>query len=257
MANISLWGASYADVPAIDLPKTGGGTVRFYENGGGGAGQGIYCGTSAPSASLGTDGDLYMLMESGGTLVAYPQDFTAQNCNSTGHLSDCIGVSAEDGTSTSNVYSSGSSVTGTVDYTFDLSSIPSNATITSVSLQVMAHEENASRSTCTIRCYAGSTAKGSLTTVNGTSNTTYTVDCGSWTRAELDTFVMRLSLGYYGGLIAGATLTVEYEASAQWSVELSGNASEWSVKGDNIYKKQNGTWSLVSDVTLEDTLTRQ
>ena len=34
MANITLLGASYTDVPAIDLPKTGGGTVRFYENGG-------------------------------------------------------------------------------------------------------------------------------------------------------------------------------------------------------------------------------
>ena len=34
MANSTLLGASYTDVPAIDLPKTGGGTVRFYENGG-------------------------------------------------------------------------------------------------------------------------------------------------------------------------------------------------------------------------------
>lgn len=31
MANITLLGASYTDVPAVDLPKTGGGTVRFYE----------------------------------------------------------------------------------------------------------------------------------------------------------------------------------------------------------------------------------
>lgn len=34
MANITLLGASYTDVPAVDLPKTGGGTVRFYEDGG-------------------------------------------------------------------------------------------------------------------------------------------------------------------------------------------------------------------------------
>lgn len=34
MANVTLLGASYTDVPAVDLPKTGGGTVRFYENGG-------------------------------------------------------------------------------------------------------------------------------------------------------------------------------------------------------------------------------
>ena len=36
MANVSLWGANYSNVPHIDLPQTGGGTVRFYENGGGG-----------------------------------------------------------------------------------------------------------------------------------------------------------------------------------------------------------------------------
>ena len=35
MANITLLGASYTDVPAVDLPKTGGGTVRFYESNGG------------------------------------------------------------------------------------------------------------------------------------------------------------------------------------------------------------------------------
>ncbi len=35
MANITLLGASYTDVPAVDLPQTGGGTVRFYETGGG------------------------------------------------------------------------------------------------------------------------------------------------------------------------------------------------------------------------------
>lgn len=34
MANITLMGASYTDVPAVDLPQTGGGTVRFYESGG-------------------------------------------------------------------------------------------------------------------------------------------------------------------------------------------------------------------------------
>lgn len=37
MANITLMGASYTDVPAVTLPKTGGGTVTFYENGGGGS----------------------------------------------------------------------------------------------------------------------------------------------------------------------------------------------------------------------------
>ena len=34
MANITLLGASYTDVPAVTLPQTGGGTVTFYESGG-------------------------------------------------------------------------------------------------------------------------------------------------------------------------------------------------------------------------------
>jgi hypothetical protein len=29
--NVSLLGANYPDVPAVDLPKTGGGTARFYD----------------------------------------------------------------------------------------------------------------------------------------------------------------------------------------------------------------------------------
>lgn len=39
MANITLMGASYTNVPAVDLPQTGGGTVRFYESGGGSSAQ--------------------------------------------------------------------------------------------------------------------------------------------------------------------------------------------------------------------------
>ena len=34
MANITLMGASFVDVPAVTLPQTGGGTVTFYEDGG-------------------------------------------------------------------------------------------------------------------------------------------------------------------------------------------------------------------------------
>ena len=34
MANVTVAGASYTDVPAVILPKTGGGSVRFIEEGG-------------------------------------------------------------------------------------------------------------------------------------------------------------------------------------------------------------------------------
>ena len=55
--NITLWGASYSSVPAVELPKTGGGTATFVDE------DEIityYTGSGAPSASLGNDGDIYL-----------------------------------------------------------------------------------------------------------------------------------------------------------------------------------------------------
>ena len=54
--NISLLGANYTGVPAVDLPKTGGGTATFVDED---EIVKVYRGTSAPSASLGEVGDLY------------------------------------------------------------------------------------------------------------------------------------------------------------------------------------------------------
>lgn len=82
--NITLMGASYSDVPAVTLPKTGGGTARFDDVSGttatnadvvsgksfvkadGSAGSGslviqhYYTGTGTPSSSLGANGDIYL-----------------------------------------------------------------------------------------------------------------------------------------------------------------------------------------------------
>ena len=82
--NITLMGASYSAVPAVTLPKTGGGTARFDDVSGttatnadvvsgksfvkadGSAGSGslviqhYYTGTGTPSSSLGANGDIYL-----------------------------------------------------------------------------------------------------------------------------------------------------------------------------------------------------
>ncbi len=57
MAQITIWGASYSDVPAVNLPKTGGGTAKFIDE------EEIityYTGSTNPSSSLGDDGDIYL-----------------------------------------------------------------------------------------------------------------------------------------------------------------------------------------------------
>lgn len=53
--NITIWGASYSDVPAVTLPKTGGGTATFYEEG---ELITVYEVSSTPSSSLGSNGDI-------------------------------------------------------------------------------------------------------------------------------------------------------------------------------------------------------
>lgn len=81
--NVTLWGASYSAVPALTVPQTGGGTARFddttdanatatdiatgktaYVNSvkltGTLAFSTIHTGSSAPSSSLGVNGDIYL-----------------------------------------------------------------------------------------------------------------------------------------------------------------------------------------------------
>lgn len=55
--NITLMGASYSAVPAVQLPKTGGGTATFVDE------EEIityYTGSTNPSSSLGENGDIYL-----------------------------------------------------------------------------------------------------------------------------------------------------------------------------------------------------
>ena len=55
--NITIWDASYSNVPAVTLPKTGGGTATFIEEG---ELITVYTGSGTPSSSTGSYGDIYL-----------------------------------------------------------------------------------------------------------------------------------------------------------------------------------------------------
>ena len=105
-----------------------------------------------------------------------------------------------------------------VTYGFDLSDIPSTATINSVTCDARANLSSSSRQG-RLQLYAGSTAKGSQTTVNSTTSTVYNLTTGTWTRSELDNILLRITnatgstnSSYYI-YFYGADLTVNYTVS--------------------------------------------
>lgn len=109
---------------------------------------------------------------------------------------------------------------GKLTYGFDCSSIPSNATITSVSCVAAAacYSSGQYFNTRTLQLYNGNTAKGTATTItgNGGTRTDHNINGGSWTRSELDNIkiVIRVQRGTDTTQASfsfwGATLTVQY-----------------------------------------------
>lgn len=155
-----------------------------------------------------------------------------------------------DGTqTTSNYYSSGS---GTRAYfTYDMSfNIPSNATVTALSVKVNGHAESTSQSNeyMTFQLKSGSTYFTTLYNFKsyGTSNTTITRDATTLpTVAQLSSMVLECTLGYYGGAINGATCYLTY--TLQEAIYYKENGS-W-VEPSAVYKKVNGSWVKQSDLT--------
>ena len=74
MSNISWLGNDYVNVPYVELPQTGGGTVRFYESGGG---------SSAQTATGTVSG-------SGSNILQIPCDFAPDLIYVYGDMSDDV-----------------------------------------------------------------------------------------------------------------------------------------------------------------------
>ena len=151
-------------------------------------------------------------VETGGTINATPGSYTTSGSISGTNYRSAIGESADSGTTTGNDYCQSSGSTAHINYAFDFSGIPENATIESVSVRVKGHCENASQSqeVAMVQAYTGSTAKGTSHSFTSTSNVIAELTVGTWTRSELQDANLRFTIGYYGGAMAGATWTVVY-----------------------------------------------
>lgn len=199
--------------------------------------------------------------------------FTANNVETSGiqsgssYASYCIGYTAEDPySSSSNMYASDE---GFAEYSFNFSSIPSNATIEEIVVKAYGHRESAAIDSSHIsscQLYNGSTAISEEVDFPSTSSTMITIEATTLpTRSQLDNVVLRHTVGYYGGLVLGISFTVTYSTGSgldhyTYTFTVSADTTIAVVIGSSgeralyqksagsyvkrrMYVKENGTWS--------------
>lgn len=131
------------------------------------------------------------------------------------YLSYPLGHTAEDpNTYTSNVYASSGS-TAYATYSFDFSSVPSDATNISVEVKCNGRRENStddSTHMANLDLYTGTTLKVS-SKFTSDAEETVTINGGTWTRAQLLDAKLRFTVAYYGGRLYGITWKVTYTSS--------------------------------------------
>ena len=136
-----------------------------------------------------------------------------------------------------------------VYWPFDLSAIPSNATIDSVSCSAKANVNvgiGSHITSRTIQLYSGTTGKGSATNLT-TSETAHNLDCGTWTRAELQDCRLRTYARRGESITStksylyfyGADLTVTYTyKNEKFMLKLGGSWTDVA----RVFKNVSGIW---------------
>lgn len=164
------------------------------------------------------------------SISSYPVSYTTSGSLKGTNYQNAVGKGADTAAASGNDYCSSRNSYAHIYYAFDFSEIPNGANIMSVACQVKGHAENTSQSTERARCqlYVGtSTAKGNYSDFTSTSAQTLTLTTGTWTYDEVQDMRLRFTVGYYGGLVNGATVTVTYEVANPRTVTttLSGNGT--------------------------------
>lgn len=144
-------------------------------------------------------------------------------------------------------------------FTFNLSALPEDANIVSISARFKAHSGSTNNSyikDATAQLTTGTTKKGSAVSFLSTSNNIYTfTNTGTWTRDELlnarfyieahrGTQKTKSSLYLY---IYAAELTVTYDVAPQY-ILYTKNGNNWTPIA-KAYKKISGVWVEETDLT--------
>ena len=143
-------------------------------------------------------------------------------------------------------------------YNFNTISIPSNATISSVSCAVRVRNSASSNTGRSYyQLYAGTTAKGSVTTVTSNSTTAYTLTPGTWTVSEINNGVsLRIGVAKttsnFSTRFYGATLKVNYNVTGtEYEVTAESEVQGVTVQPASQYIMSGGSGSVqiyVSDL---------
>lgn len=194
----------------------------------------------------------------GSSVSVAPANVTTSGIQSGSQYAEyAVGHTAEDPySSTSNMYAPSES-TGYAEYTFDLSGVPSGAVIESIVAACYGHRESATiDSTHVSQCaiYNGSTAISSTEDFPSTSSSTIQLEATTLP-SSVSNISVRHTVGYYGGLVLGITLTVTYSTGSgldhyTYTYTVSDNATIAVVIGgttkSKLYRKVNGSWTEMS-----------
>lgn len=135
--------------------------------------------------------------------------------------------------------------TSTMYLEFDksgLSSIPSGATINSISANVRYYVNNTTYVTAvSLQLYSDTTEKGSAVTTRSTSSAKYAITAGTWTRSDLDNIRLYISATHNTSTssaylyLYGADVTINYTAEDVHPSSVSVSPSTASVEaGDTV-----------------------
>lgn len=229
----------------------------------------IYDATGCTVTDNGTDVTSSLVekaVATGGTETFVPESYTTDGSISGTYYQSAVGQGSDTSNSSggNNYASGGSSSTAYVDYSFGISGIPSNATITGISCSVKGKAESSTMDSshfAKVCLYLDGTAIGDEAQFTSTSDSVITATATTLPSvSELDGLTLRFSVAYYGGNVVGATLSISY------TVPSSGSATYYeytisSVTADHvivvstgsssseaIWSKESGTWMTYSAV---------